>query len=85
MATFTKLSSKLGLKDIFQPKSLKENSSVQVTESETLDLKGSVEDDLNDSSNRGNKNKKNDSGNKGCKYKMARNKGKEKRTVSLKH
>ena len=48
MATFTKLSSKLGLKDIFQPKSLKENSSVQVTESETLDLKGSVEDDLND-------------------------------------
>ena len=85
MATFTKLSSKLGLKDIFQPKSLKENSSVQVTDSETLDLKGSVEDDLNDSSNKSNRNKQNDSGNKGCKYKMARNKGKEKCTVSFKH
>ena len=78
MATFTKLSSKLGLKDIFQPKSLKENSSVQVTDSETLDLKGSVEDDLNNNSNRSNRNKQNDSGNKGCKYKMTRKKGKEK-------
>ena len=85
MAAFTRLSSKLGLKDIFQPKFLKENSSVQVIESETLDLRGSVEDDLNDSSNRSNRKKQNDSGNKGCKYKTARKNGKEKRTVSLKH
>ena len=87
MAAFTRLSSKLGLKDIFQPKSLKENTLVQVIESKTLDLKGGggVEDDLNDSSNKSNINKQNDSGNKGCKYKTARKKGKEKRTVSLKH
>ena len=85
MVAFTRLSSKLGLKDIFQPRSLKENSSIQVTESETLDLRGCVEDDLNDSNNRSNNNKQNDSGNKGCKYKTARKKGKEKRTVSLKH
>ena len=78
MAAFTRLSSKLGLKDIFQPRSLKENSSIQVTESETLDLRGSVEDDLNDSNNRSNNNKQNDSGNKGCKYKTSRKKGKEK-------
>ena len=84
MAAFTRLSSKLGLKDIFQPRSLKENSSIQVTESETLDLRGSVEDDLNDSNNRSNNNKQNDSGNKGCKYKTARKKGKEKCTISLK-
>ena len=81
MAAFTRLSSKLGLKDIFQPRPLKENSSVQVTKSETLDLRGSVEDDLNDNSNN---NEQNDSRNKGCKYKTARKKGKEKRTVSLK-
>ena len=85
MAAFTRLLSKLGLKDIFQPKYLKENSSVQVTEFESLDLRGSVEDDLNNNSNRSNRNKQNDSGNKGCKYKTARKKGKEKRTVSLKH
>ena len=41
-----------------------------------------VEDDLNDSSN---KNKQNDNGNRGCKYKTARKKAKEKRTVSFKH
>ena len=81
MAAFTRLSSKLGLKDIFQPRPLKENSSVQVTESKTLDLRGSVEDDLNGSSNN---NEQNDSRNKGCKYKTARKKGKEKRTVSFK-
>ena len=81
MAAFTRLSSKLGLKDIFQPRPLKENSSVQVTESKTLDLRGSVEDDLNDSSNN---NEQNDSRNKGYKYKTARKKGKEKRTVSFK-
>ena len=81
MAAFTRLSSKLGLKDIFQPRSLKENSSIQVTESETLDLRGSVEDDLNDSNNN---NEQNDSRNKGCKHKMTRKKGKEKCTISLK-
>ena len=84
MAAFTRLSSKLGLKDIFQPRPLKENSSVQVTEFETPDLRGSVEDDLNDSSNISNNNEQNDSRNKGCKYKTTRKKGKEKRTVSLK-
>ena len=81
MAAFTRLSSKLGLKDIFQPRPLKENSLEQVTESETLNLRGSVEDDLNGSSNN---NKQNDSRNKGCKYKTARKKGKEKCTVSFK-
>ena len=80
MAAFRRLSSKLGLKDIFQPRPLKENSSVQVTESETLDFRGSVEDDLNGSSNN---NEQNDSRNESCKYKTARKKGKEKRTVSL--
>ena len=84
MVAFTRLSSKLGLKDIFQPRPLKENSSVQVTESKTLDLRGSVEDDLNDSSNISNNNEQNDSRNKGCKYKTARKKGKEKHTVSFK-
>ena len=44
-------------------------------------MRGNVEDDLNDS---GNNNEQNDSRNKGCKYKTARKKGKEKRTVSLK-
>ena len=81
MAAFTRLSSKLGLKDIFQPRPLKENSSVQVTESKTLDLRGSVEDDLNDSNNN---NEQNDSRNKGCKHKMTSKKGKEKCTISLK-
>ena len=81
MAAFTRLSSKLGLKDIFQPRPLKENSSVQVTESKTLDLRRSVEDDLNGSSNN---NEQNDNRNKGCKYKTARKKGKEKHTVSFK-
>ena len=81
MAAFTRLSSKLGLKDIFQPRPLKENSSVQVTESKTLDLRWSVEDDLNGSSNN---NEQNDNRNKGCKYKTARKKGKEKRIVSFK-
>ena len=85
MVAITRLSSKLGLKDIFQPKSLKENSSVQVTESDTLDLRGSVEDDLNDSSNESNRDKQNESGNEDCKYKTTRKKGKEKRTVSLEH
>ena len=81
MAAFTRLSSKLGLKDIFQPRPLKENSSVQVTESKTLDLRRSVEDDLNSSSNN---NEQNDNRNKGCKYKTERKKGKEKHTVSFK-
>ena len=81
MAAFTRLSSKLGLKDIFQPRPLKENSSVQVTESKTLDLRRSVEDDLNGSSNN---NEQNDNRNKGCKYKTARKKGKEKHIVSFK-
>ena len=81
MVAFTRLSSKLGLKDIFQPRPLKENSSVQVTESKTLDLRRSVEDDLNGSSNN---NEQNDNRNKGCKYKTARKKGKEKHTVSFK-
>ncbi|XP_065617320.1 uncharacterized protein LOC136062326 [Quercus suber] len=44
-----------------------------------------VEDDLNDSSNRDNKEEQNDSKSKGCKYKTARKKGKEKRTVSFKN
>ena len=46
-----RLTEKLGLKDIFQPKLLKEQSEqlqiaslVQVTEPNTLDLRGSVED-----------------------------------------
>ena len=81
MVAFTRLSSKLGLKDIFQPRPLKENSSVQVTEFKTLDLRRSVEDDLNGSSNN---NEQNDNRNKGCKYKTARKKGKEKHTVSFK-
>ena len=80
MTAFTRLSSKLGLKDIFQPRPLKENSLVQVTKSETLDLRGSVEDDLNGSSNN---NKQNNSRNESYKYKTARKKEKEKRTVSL--
>ena len=80
MAAFTRLSSKLGLKDIFQPRPLKENSLEQVTESETLNLRGSVEDDLNGSSNN---NKQNNSRNESYKYKTARKKEKEKRTVSL--
>ena len=80
MAAFTRLSSKLGLKDIFQPRPLKENSSVEVTKSETLDLRGSVEDDLN---GRSNNNEQNDSRNESCKYKTARKKGKEKRIVSI--
>ena len=82
MVAFTRLSSKLGLKDIFQPKSLKEDSSVQVTKSKTLDLRGTVEDELNHSSNR---DEQNNNGNRGCKYKTARKKLKEKRTVSFKH
>ena len=82
MEAFTRLLSKLSLNDIFQPKSLKEDSSLQVTESETLDLRGSVEDDLNNNSNR---NKQNNNGNRGCKYKKARKKAKEKCTVSFKH
>ena len=50
-SSFVRLSEKLGLKDIFQPKLLKEQSKqlqvaslVQVSESNTLDLRGSVED-----------------------------------------
>ena len=50
-SSFVRLSEKLGLKDIFQPKLLKEQSEqlqiaslVQVTEPNTLDLRGSVED-----------------------------------------
>ena len=50
-SSFVRLSEKLGLKDIFQPKLLKEQSEqlqiaslVQVTESNTLNLRGSVED-----------------------------------------
>jgi len=46
MTSFTRLSGKLGLKDIFQPKFLKEASSVKVTESKTLDLRGSVEAEM---------------------------------------
>ena len=55
-----RLTEKLGLKDIFQPKLLKEQSKqlqiaslVQVTESDTLDFRGSVEDKsiTNDKSN----------------------------------
>ena len=46
MASFTRLSGKLGLKDIFQPKFLKEASSIKVTESKTLDFRGSVETEM---------------------------------------
>ncbi|XP_065634496.1 uncharacterized mitochondrial protein AtMg00810-like [Quercus suber] len=51
VSSFARLSEKLGLKDIFQPKLTKEKfeqlqvaSSLQVTEPKTLDLRGSVED-----------------------------------------
>ena len=50
-SSFVRLSEKLGLKDIFQPKLLKEQSKqvqvaslVQVSEPNTLDLRGSVEE-----------------------------------------
>ena len=50
-SSFVRLTEKLGLKDIFQPKLLKEQSKqlqiaslVQVIEFDTLDLRGSVED-----------------------------------------
>ena len=50
-SSFVRLLEKLGLKDIFQPKLLKEQSKqlqvaslVQVSEPNTLDLRGSVED-----------------------------------------
>ena len=81
MVAFTRLSSKLGLKDIFQPRPLKENSSVQVTESKTLDLRGSVEDDLNDSSNN---NEQNDSRNKGVNIKWQGRKEKRNALFHLK-
>ena len=40
--SFTRLSKKLGLKDIFVSNKVKESSSVQVIESTTRDLRGSV-------------------------------------------
>ena len=50
-SSFVKFSEKLGLKDIFQPKMLKEQSKqlqvaslVKVSKPNTLDLRGSVED-----------------------------------------
>ena len=42
-SSFTRLSKKLGLKDIFVPRKLKGNSSLQVTDLKAQDLKGSVE------------------------------------------
>ena len=42
-SSFTRLSEKLGLKDIFAPRQMKSTSSVQVTELKVHDLKGSVE------------------------------------------
>ena len=57
-SSFVRLIEKLGLKDIFQPKLLKEQSKqlqiaslVQVTKSDTLDLRGSVEDKSNSTKN----------------------------------
>ena len=57
-SSFVRLTEKLGLKDIFQPKLLKERSKqlqiaslVQVTKSDTLDLRGSVEDKSNSPKN----------------------------------
>ena len=59
-SSFVRLTEKLGLKEIFQPKLLKEQSKqlqiaslVQVIEFDTLDLRGSVEDKsiTNDRSN----------------------------------
>ena len=45
ISSFTKLSGRLGLKDIFNPKQLNVDSSVQVSELEEVqDLRGSVED-----------------------------------------
>ena len=40
--SFARLSEKLGLKDIFEPKQVKESSSVQVIEITTHDLRGDV-------------------------------------------
>ena len=56
--------------------------SYMTRERKKMNEKLCVEDDLNGSSNN---NEQNDSRNKGCKYKTARKKGKEKHTVSLKH
>ena len=44
ISSFTRLSGRLGLKDIFTPRQLKAGSSVQVSKLEVQDLRGSVED-----------------------------------------
>ena len=74
IAAFTGLSGKLGLKDIFQPKFLKETSSVQVTESKALDLRGSVEAEMGVQW----QDKQNDNSSKESKYKTTKKKKKGK-------
>ena len=44
ISSFTRLSGRLGLKDIFTPRQLKAGSSVQVSKLEVQDIRGSVED-----------------------------------------
>ena len=83
-----RLTKKLGLKDIFQPKLLKEQSKqlqiaslVQVIEFDTLDLRGSVEDKsiTNDRSN----NTKNDRRKARLKSRMTEVKGDLKQSVLI--
>ena len=44
ISSFTRLSGRLGLKDISTPRQLKAGSSVQVSKLEVQDIRGSVED-----------------------------------------
>nr|XP_023881929.1 uncharacterized protein LOC111994295 [Quercus suber] len=74
---FTRLLGKLGMKDIFQPKFLQGASSVQVTESETLDLRGSVEAEMGVKRQE----EKNDNRNKESKCKTAKKQKKRKHTI----
>ena len=87
-SSFVRLSKKLGLKDIFQPKLLKEQykhsqvaSLVQVSEPNTLDVRGSVED--NSITNDRNRSSKNDRRKAGLKSETTKAKGRLKRGVLI--
>ena len=79
MVAFTRLSGKLGMKDIFQPKVLQAANSVQVTESKTLDLRGSVEAGMRDQR----QDKQNDKVVESPSTKRQRRKGKENALFNL--